>query len=91
MAAMDCPNGEPRSSLAGASAAEQAHPGHVGADRRQFDAIVDLLRGLRSFREYRAAGWAGGQLPVDLPVGVRMQRPAYAGAALAGWTICLGG
>ena len=52
--------------------AEQAHPGHVGADRRQLDAVVDLLRGLRRFREHRGARWAGRQLPVDLPVRVRM-------------------
>jgi len=73
MAAMDCPNGEPGSSPAGASAVarspQQAHPGHVGADRRQLNAIVNLLRGLRCPGEHRGAGWAGGQLPVsDTPV-----------------------
>ena len=55
---MEWPNGEPGSSPAGAvgghplaatgaATAEQAHLGHVRPDRRQFDALVDLLRGLR--------------------------------------------
>ena len=74
-----------------ATPAEQAHPGHIGAYQRQLDADVDLLRGLRRLGEHRSALGAGRQPPVDLPVGVRMQSPAHAGAALAGWTIRTGG
>lgn len=94
---MDWPNGEPGSSPAGASAVarspQHVHrppnrpPGHVGADRRQLNTVVDLLRGLRRFREHRSARWARGQLPVELTVRVWMQSPACPGAALAGWTI----
>lgn len=50
---------------------------------RKLDAVINLLRGLRCFPEHRGAGWAGGELTIDLPVRVRMQRPAHAEAALA--------
>ena len=35
----------------GATSAEQTHPGYVGADRRQFDADVDLLGVSESVRK----------------------------------------
>jgi hypothetical protein len=75
----------------GAAAAEQAHLGHIRADWRQFDAFVDLLRGLRCVGEHRLALGAGGQPSVDRAVRVRMQRAADAGAAFARRAICGGG
>lgn len=41
--------------------AEQAHPGHIRLHRRQFDAIVDLLWGLRDFGKRGFALRAGHQ------------------------------
>jgi hypothetical protein len=90
---MDWPKGEPCSSPGGASAgtrswqqaaraspAEQAHLGHIRPDGRQFDALVDLLRGLPRCGEGRRAFWAGGLVGIDHPVGIRMQRtPLFLG------------
>ena len=68
---------------AGAAATEQAHLRHVRLDGRQFDALVDLLRGLCRLRERRLALRTGGQPGIDHTIRVRMQRPAHAGPALA--------
>ena len=67
----------------GATAAEQAHLGHIRANRGQLDALIDLLQGLRRVRKHRFAFRAGGQPPVDRAIRVRMQRPTDTGAALA--------
>ena len=72
----------------GATAAEQAHLGHIRPDRRQLDALIDLLRGLRRVGEHRFAFRAGGQPPVDHAIRVRMQRPADTGAAFARRATC---
>ena len=68
---------------AGAATAEQAHLRHVRLDRWQFDAFVNLLRGLRGLRECRLALRTGGQNGVDDTIRVRMQCPPEPGAALA--------
>ena len=70
-----------------ATAAEQPNLGDIRPDRRQLDALVDPLRGLRRLRERRRTVRAGGQPGFDHAIGVRMQRPAHPGAALAGWAI----
>jgi hypothetical protein len=69
---------------AGAATAEQAHLRHVRLDGRQFDAFVDLLRGLCRLRKCRLAVRAGSQPGIDHTIRVRVQRPTDAGAALAG-------
>src|SRR5476651_1867914 len=74
----------------GATAAEQADPGHIRADRWQLDAFIDLLRSLRRVGKYRLALWAGSQPLVDRAIRVRMQRPADTGAAFA-WRAIRGG
>ena len=72
----------------GATAAEQAHLGHIRANRGQLDALIDLLQGLRRVRKHRLAFRAGGQPPVDRAIRVRMQRPTDTGAALARRATC---
>lgn len=72
-----------RRALAAARAAapEQPHPRHVGPDRWQFDAVVDLLRRLlikgKSGRTMRASI----ERCIDDPVRVRLQHTADAGTA----------
>jgi hypothetical protein len=68
---------------AGATAAEQAHLGHIRPDGRQFDAFVDLLRGLGLVREHCLAFRAGGQFGVHHPIRVGMQGTAHTGTAFA--------
>ena len=72
---------------AGAATAEQAHLCHVRLDRRQLDALIDLLRGLCSLREYRLALRTDRQPGIDHTVRIRMQCPAHTGPALAGAAI----
>ena len=50
----------------GATAAEQAHLGHIRPDRRQLDALVDLLRGLRRVGKHGLAFRAGGQPGIEI-------------------------
>jgi len=78
-------------SATGAAAAEHAHPGHIGLGRRDFNALVDWPRGLQRFRERGLAPWASGQSDINHAVGVRMQRPACARAALTRGAIRAGG
>lgn len=54
-----------------------AEPAHLGTTARtggNAKRFVYLLRGLRRCREDRTADWAGGQLPVDRQIWVRMHR-----------------
>ena len=68
---------------AGAAAAEQAYLRHVRPDRRQLDAVVDLLRRLLLGGEGGGAMRAGVKPCIDDAIRVRLQRAADAGAALA--------
>ena len=68
---------------AGATAAEQPYPRDVRPDRRQFDAVVNLLRRLQFGREGGGAIRAGVERGIDAAVRVRLQRAAEAGTALA--------
>ena len=75
--------GDRTRAAAGATATEQPHPRHVRLDRRQFDAVVHLLRRLLLGGEGGGAMRAGVEPCIDDAVGVRLQRTAEAGAALA--------
>jgi hypothetical protein len=55
-----------------ATAAKQAYLGHIRPDRRQLDALVNLLRSVRRVGEHGIAHRAGGQPPVNDTIGVRM-------------------
>ena len=72
---------------AGAATTEQPHLRHVRHDGRQFDALVDLLRGLCRLREHRLALRTGRQPGIHHTIRVRMQRPPHTGPALARRTI----
>src|SRR5207302_9535505 len=72
-----------------AVAAEQSYPRHVGLDRRQLDAVVNLLRRLLFRGEGGRAMWAGIELGIDDVVRARLQGSADAGAALA-WRLVAG-
>ena len=69
------------------AAAEQSHLGHIRPDRRQLDALVDLLWRLQRVRERRRTVRAGRQSGFDHPIRVRMKHPTHPGATLAGRAI----
>jgi hypothetical protein len=69
----------------GAASAEQAHTGYVRPDRRQFDAVVDLVRRLRFSRPGGGAMRAGVEPAIHDAVGIGIERAAETGAALARW------
>jgi len=56
----------------------------VRLDRRQFDALVDVLRRLQGLRECRLAVRTSGQPGINHAIRVRVQRATHAGPALAG-------
>ena len=68
---------------AGALAAEQPHPGDIGLDRRDLDAVIDFLRGLLAGGEAGGTMRTGLQLGVHDAVGIGLQHPAHAGTAAA--------
>jgi hypothetical protein len=70
---------------AGATAAEQPHPGHVRLDGRQLDAVVDLLRGLLLYRQDGRAMRADVELGIDDAIRLRVQHPPNAAAARTRW------
>ena len=57
------------------------HPGDIGLDRRQFNAVIGVLASLRLDRESGCAGLASFDEKFDRAIRRVVQRAANAGAA----------